>query len=214
MTPLLPVVGVAALLSAGITISAHYLRPARLLLIAIFKPLTTVLIIVVALLPGKLLTDPYARAIGAGLFFSLLGDILLLRPDRFIPGLGAFLLAHIAYIVAFHSGARAGGFLFVALALAGFAVGMLRYLWRGLGREMKAPVTVYVIMIGSMTALAIGRSLEQASGPRLLAAAGAALFMCSDAMLAINRFRKPFRWAELGVLSTYFAAQLLIALSV
>jgi uncharacterized membrane protein YhhN len=42
---------------------------------------------------------------------------------------------------------------------------------------------------------------------------GAILFLVSDSVLAINRFAKPFRAAEALLLTTYFAAQTLIALS-
>ncbi len=214
MTTLLPVVSISALMSAAITIGAHYLHPPRLRIILVFKPLTTILILVAALLPGTVRTDPYARAIAAGLVFSLAGDVLLQLPGRFLHGLGAFLFAQIAYIVAFHSGAQATGFAAVVAVLAGVAAGMLWYLWPALDLPLRAPVAVYVIMIECMTALAVGRLLEQPSTPTLLAAGGAILFMCSDAMLAINRFRRPFRLAELGVLATYFVAQLLIALSI
>jgi uncharacterized membrane protein YhhN len=48
----------------------------------------------------------------------------------------------------------------------------------------------------------------------LYATLGATLFMISDSILAINRFAKPFRAAEASLLTTYFAAQALIALSV
>ncbi len=214
MTTLLPVVSIFALASALITIGGHYLHPPRFVIIIVFKPLTTILILVVALLPGTLRTDPYARAIAAGLLFSLAGDVLLQLPGHFLHGLGAFLLAHIAYIVAFHSGAQANGLAAVVAVLAGVAAGMLWYLWPALDRPLRAPVALYVIMIECMTALSIGRLLGQPSTPTLMAAGGAVLFMCSDAMLAINRFRRPFRLAELGVLATYFVAQLLIALSV
>ncbi len=214
MTTLLPAVSISALVSAAITIGGHYLHPPRFAIIIIFKPLTTILILVVALLPGTLRTDPYARAIVAGMVFSLVGDVLLQLPGRFLHGLGAFLLAQIAYIIAFHAGAQARDFGAVVVAVAVVAAGMLWYLWPALDRPLRAPVALYVIMIEGMTALAIGRLLGQPSTPTLLAAGGAILFMCSDAMLAINRFRRPFRLAELGVLATYYAAQLLIALSV
>ena len=39
---------------------------------------------------------------------------------------------------------------------------------------------------------------------------GACFFMASDSLLAINRFVQPFDGAQAGVLSTYYAAQLLI----
>ncbi len=65
-----------------------------------------------------------------------------------------------------------------------------------------------------MAALAVGRSLGSMSAGTAAAAIGALLFMASDAMLAINRFRRPFRLAQAAVLGCYFAGQLLIALSV
>ena len=46
------------------------------------------------------------------------------------------------------------------------------------------------------------------------AAAGAVLFVVSDGVLAINRFRLKFRVAQAVIMSTYVAAQTLIALSV
>ena len=47
-----------------------------------------------------------------------------------------------------------------------------------------------------------------------LAAVGATLFMASDAVLALNRFRRPLRGAQAVIMLTYVAAQALIALSV
>ncbi len=214
MTTLLPVVSLLVLVSAALTIAGHYLDPPRPLLILLFKPLTTILILVVALLPGTLQSDPYARAILAGLVFSLVGDVLLVLPDRFLYGLGAFLFAQIAYIVAFRGGVQAEGFAGVVLVLGAVAAGMLWYLWPTLGPHLKVPVTVYVTMIALMAALGIGRLLAYPSAAALLAAIGALLFMFSDATLAVNRFRRPFRLAELAVLATYFAAQWLIARSV
>jgi uncharacterized membrane protein YhhN len=48
----------------------------------------------------------------------------------------------------------------------------------------------------------------------LLAFAGALLFVISDAILAINRFRGGFTSANALILATYFAAQWFIASSV
>lgn len=214
MPTLLPVVSLLALVSAAITIAAHYLEPPRTLLIVIFKPLTTALILAVALLPGTLRSDWYARLIAAGVVFSLVGDVFLVLPGGFRHGLGAFLLAQIAYIAAFHRGALSAGIIVPALVLAGVVAGMLWYLWPALDRGLKAPVAFYVMMISLMAALAIGRALAQPTSSALLAAGGAALFLCSDATLAVNRFRRPFRLAELVVLATYFTAQWLIARSV
>ena len=49
----------------------------------------------------------YRRWISLGLIFSLLGDVLLAWPmDLFVFGLGAFLVAHLAYLKAYLSDCR------------------------------------------------------------------------------------------------------------
>jgi uncharacterized membrane protein YhhN len=47
----------------------------------------------------------------------------------------------------------------------------------------------------------------------LLAMMGAILFILSDSALAVDRFKGRFRGAQALILSTYFTAQWLIALS-
>jgi uncharacterized membrane protein YhhN len=46
-----------------------------------------------------------------------------------------------------------------------------------------------------------------------LAGVGAILFTISDTTLAVNHFLRRFRWAQVAILSTYYAAQTLIAWS-
>jgi uncharacterized membrane protein YhhN len=79
---------------------------------------------------------------------------------------------------------------------------------------MRWPVLIYVITITMMGWLAFSRYLSLDDRASLLALVGAALFIFSDSTNAIKRFRKPFRAAELIVLAPYFAAQLLLALSI
>jgi uncharacterized membrane protein YhhN len=212
---LLPLISFAAVLTAGLTIAGHYVKPPRPVLIYIFKPLTTILILLVALLPGIFLSDPYARLIIIGLLFSLAGDIFLVLPDdRFVQGLVAFLFAHISYILAFHEGAAAPGFLRVLLGLLAFGAVVLAYISKGVPARMRIPVIAYIVVILLMASLAVGRAMAQPSTKTLSAAIGALLFMASDGTLSVNRFRYPFRLAEGVVLLTYFAAQWLIAMSV
>ncbi len=212
---LLPVISMAVLLSAGLTIAAHYLRPNHPTLFYILKPLTTILILVAALLPGTFLTDPYARAIGLGLLFSLFGDIWLMLPgNRFLYGLVSFLLAHICYIFAFLGSAPAGGFPWAVFPLLFIGASLLGYLWPALSASLKAAVSLYVAVILTMVTLAATRAIGRFSTDTLFAAIGALLFLASDATLAINRFRRPFRLAQAIILGTYYSGQLLIALSV
>ena len=79
---------------------------------------------------------------------------------------------------------------------------------------MKAPVLVYIVVI-----LVMGwRAWERWAGVRhrsaLLAFFGAVLFIISDSVLGINRYRGHFEIARALNLSTYYAAQWLIALSI
>ncbi len=201
--------GCAALLLAG-----EYAMPRRAWLTYIFKPLTTTLILAIALLPGAFITQAYPRAIALGLLFSLMGDIWLMLPqDRFLYGLASFLVAQVCYAFAFASGASAHDFGWVVLALALVGVLILGYLWRGLPRGMQPAVVLYVVAILTMAALAVGRALGAPSTGTVAAAVGALLFMASDATLAINRFRRPFLLAQAVIWLTYFSAQLFIALS-
>jgi alkylglycerol monooxygenase len=84
-------------------------------------------------------------------------------------------------------------------------------LWTGgLPAALRLPVAAYVVVIALMAAQAIGRARTLGGTPAWTVAAGAALFMVSDSLLAINRFVTPLPLAQLGVLGTYYAAQCLI----
>jgi len=212
---LLPVISCLALLSAGLTIVGYYLRPPRRTLIYICKPLTTILILLTVRLPGTLLTDRYALAIGIGLLFSLFGDIWqMLSRRHFLKGLISFLITHICYVLAFLTDAPEFQFLWPALPLGLIGAVILAYLWPALSAGMKAAVGVYVGVIVVMVVLAAARALASFTLGSLFAAIGAFLFLASDAVLAINRFRRPFYLAQAVILGTYFTGQWLIALSV
>jgi uncharacterized membrane protein YhhN len=212
---LLPLISLAALISAGLTIVGYTLRPPRRTLIYICKPLTTILIFLAAVLPGTLLTDLYARAIGAGLLFSLLGDIWeMLSRRHFLKALLSFLMTHICYALAFLPETPKLQFLWTALPLGLIGAVILAYLWPALSAGMKAAVGVYIGVIVVMVTLAAGRALAYPSPGTLMAAIGALLFLASDAVLAVNRFRRPFRAAQTVILGLYFTGQLLIALSI
>ena len=79
---------------------------------------------------------------------------------------------------------------------------------------MKIPIIIYISIIAIMGWMAIERLNSIPTLGTFLAAIGAVLFMMSDAVLALNKFRKPFVSAELIVLTTYFTAQWLLAISV
>jgi uncharacterized membrane protein YhhN len=180
----------------------------------VFKPLTTALIGARAWSRGS--RQPQVRRwILCGLALSLLGDIALLWPQQgFLPGLVAFLLAHIAYIVAF---TREHRFLAQPTALTSYALAagaILTLLWPSIPPGLRVPVACYVLALTAMSAqtAVVGLAAQGDDQPRArLLMLGGALFMTSDALLATNRFAVPLPVATLWILGTYWGAQWCIA---
>ena len=179
----------------------------------LFKPLTTALIILVALQTKHATAPAYKPLIVAGLVCSLAGDVFLMLPrDRFVAGLVSFLFAHLCYVGAFTLDGGGAPRAWAAAPLVVYGAAMLGLLWPRLGR-LKAPVVVYVGVILAMAWQAANRWLAAPAGGSMSALAGALLFVASDSALAWGRFRGAFPGAQAVVLGTYFAAQWLIALS-
>lgn len=163
--------------------------------------------------------DGTARAaLLVALALSTLGDVFLMLPGRreqgsslFLAGLGSFLLAHVAYVVAFAVAGFEGGGLLLGAALAATLVvtvgrpivGAVR---RGDERAMAGPVAAYVAVISAMVLAAAGTG-EPA------ALAGAVLFAGSDSLIARQRFVRPAPWQPLAIIASYHVAQALLVVS-
>ncbi|TEU13907.1 MAG: lysoplasmalogenase [Anaerolineales bacterium] len=170
-------------------------------------------ILLIAVLSGKPDTLRYKYVIIADLVCSLAGDVFLMLPsDRFVAGLVSFLFAYLFYIVAFTSG-TGFGFSWRLLPCAIYGVLIFSILAPHLG-QMKLPVLVYMVVILVMAWQAWERWSQIGQSAALLAFLGAVLFLISDSALAVNRFRGRYKSAQALMLSTYFAAQWLIARSV
>lgn len=151
----------------------------------------------------------YSRWIGLGLLCSLAGDILLDWPtDLFVFGLGAFLLAHLAYLRAYCSDCRQPAWLALVLALSIGASIFSLLTNNGLG-ALLLPVACYALAISAM----LWRALARLGQPQLnqrstwLAAAGAGLFVLSDSLIGINRFVAPFEAAPYAIILSYWLGQ-------
>jgi uncharacterized membrane protein YhhN len=137
----------------------------------------------------------------AALLLSLCGDVALMLPaNLFVVGLAAFLLAHVAYIIDFEATVTARAvWLVIVLAVAS---PLTRRIIRCIGdAPLRSPVGVYMAVISLMVASA-------AASGSALAAAGALLFFGSDAVIAWNRFVRPFTWAQPVIMVTYHIGQL------
>jgi uncharacterized membrane protein YhhN len=214
---ILLVAALAVAASAACAIVAGYRGDRRG--VYLFKPLTT-LIIIAAVLWLSAPADPhYPVWILAGLLCSLAGDVfLMLGEKRFLFGLASFLVAQLVYARAFTLGVGVAAAQLPWLApFAFYAVTVVVLLWKGLpDATMRGAVVVYAAAIALMAWRAAARlhapAVPLSSGA--FALAGACLFLASDAVLAVNRFRKPFTLGEPVTLATYWAAQWLIAMSV
>ena len=212
----LPSFGISATAAAALSTWLHIRAESRgpRWQVYLFKPLTTSLLLLLAALSPSAHGSRYQLAVALGLACSLIGDVFLMLPsDRFVPGLASFLLAHLAYVVAFTSGVPFSTDPAVALPLLAAAAPLLWLLWPRLGR-LRLPVLLYTATILLMVWQAWGRSWALPTPGSALAAAGATLFMVSDALLAVNRFHHSFRSGQALIMATYVAAQALIGLSV
>jgi len=198
---------IIALLSAIITVYAKVRE--NNLLQYIFKPSTMIAIILLAILNVSSPPTFYQKMIITGLIFSTVGDIFLIDSRRFVQGLMSFLLAHVCFIIAFFSTPNFPTAIFYLAYVALF----LSILWKRLG-NLKIPVIVYSFALTLMSWFALSRYVELNDHKSLLAFLGSISFVASDSLLAFNKFKSSFPFAEILILSTYFVAQWLIALSV
>jgi uncharacterized membrane protein YhhN len=205
---------IAFLVVAGLFAVGDWVARARknAVLEYVCKPATLVALIAtaVALTPVH---DAGARRVWfvAALVWSLAGDVFLMLPaDMFVAGLAAFLVGHVCYVGGFWTKGPTNG---MALAIASAAVVVFvtpvaRRVLSALRdrREPPLPVALYIIVISVMLASAL-------STGNWVAGVGAVLFVWSDTMIAWNRFVRPFRAADLGIMVTYHLGQAGLVLS-
>lgn len=180
------------------------------------KPATLLALIAVALVaqPATPSVEPWLLL---ALLGSLAGDVLLLPPGRLVPGLVAFLLAHLAYIAALGQLAGSAAWLVLGVVVAlVVAASVGRTLVRAASRQGKGvPVAAYLGVISLMAVAATATGLPAAI-------LGAWLFVGSDSMLGWGEFvtaaapggrsRGGLR-LRLAVIVTYHLAQALLVVA-
>lgn len=153
---------------------------------------------------------------GLGILFSLAGDVLLSFEQGFLPGLIAFLLAHLSYI----SGFRAEILNITAwsLILSVFiAINVGRLLRRIVGamrlkgeRGLVLPVIVYGTAISVMLYAAMSTIFDPTwkTSAAFFASIGAFCFCASDAILAWNKFVAPIQNGRTLNIVLYYLGQI------
>lgn len=192
------------IISAFITISSKY-KDSKLLLY-IFKPIP-LLILSILLYLNKWDND-YSQLIFCGFVFSLLGDIFLMFPKKlFLAGLVAFLIAHLFFVKAFILGVDDLDYLLIIPVIL-FGIGYYLMIKDVVGK-MKWPVLFYISVICIMLGASVNRWIFLNDYSSFLVMVGSILFVVSDSLLAYNKFKSKFYFADILVLSTYFSAQIL-----
>lgn len=178
----------------------------------IWKPGTMVLIILLAMTESGL-SSAFSYLVLFALLFSLFGDVFLLREEWFVHGLASFLIAHILYSIGFvvafdlRFTFTTSSLLIILMMIAILFFLILQpNVRKNGGRVLLLAVAGYITVITTMVGLSI------MTGVSILITASI-LFFISDAVLAFNKFVKRFQLADYMVMSTYFTAQLLFAIS-
>lgn len=186
----------------------------------VVKPAVMVILILGLVLYGQILPSALGWLFLAGLLFSLLGDVLLMLPsNRFIPGLLAFLAAHVLYVVAFNLEGLLLTLPAAALALlvAAIALPILLRIRRALRTARRdrlwPPIAIYGIVLGATLWSTLCTALRPTwpTTAAALVAVGGALFFTSDALNAWERFVNRFPLSRVLVMISYHLAQYLLA---
>ena len=149
-----------------------------------------------------------------GLFFSFLGDVLLLGSGElyFIFGLLSFLIAHVFYIimvVKLLKNIKLSQVLLASIPYLVIFIVLLTILYSGLD-EMKIPVIVYAITISVLGMSSLILFLQNKSKINLVLVFGVLIFIMSDSVLALNMFYYKQSYYPLLIMITYVIAQFLI----
>jgi uncharacterized membrane protein YhhN len=188
----------------------------------IAKPMTMVLLFGYLALAGGFGAAPLI-CFGLGIFFSLVGDIFLMISYArfsnrwFLPGLAAFLLAHVAYIIGLNTPFGELSPLWaigIGILLALTAGRILRRILAGVlekGLErLVVPVVAYgtVITLMLLSAILTIYRVDWKTSASGLVFLGAILFYFSDIILAWNKFVKPVRNGRVTNMITYHLGQI------
>ena len=149
-----------------------------------------------------------------GLFFAMLGDILL--NIEFIVGAILFAVAHVWYFIAYTCIQKFkatdliyGIAIFIPSVIFILCMPFLDF---G-GLLMKIIVICYALIISLMVGKSIANLVQQPTGQNILIVIGSILFFFSDLMLLLNVFGDLSRVFDVLCLATYYPAECLLAIA-
>jgi uncharacterized membrane protein YhhN len=155
---------------------------------------------------------------GLGLFFSLLGDVILISPSEkmFLAGLILFLLAYTCYLIGFRQQMLAPSvwsLVLISVILLN-AVRLLRRIVGSMRTQGMDRLVYPVIVYGLVISLVLYAAMSTISdhnwdiGAAFLVSIGAFLFWLSDLMLAWNKFVSPLKTRPILIVAAYQIGQI------
>jgi hypothetical protein len=180
------------------------------------------LVLVILAWYGYILADGlssvrYAGFIAAGMTLGFIGDLFMAKvlpaPNRVLGGMGAFGISHILYIVAVITYAPIGWIGWIVWLGIGALLAYFVVLRGEQVTVLHRAALIYALLLASTAGVATGLSFQQPLFTGL--AVGAALFLVSDLLIAVDLF-KPGRFPFLNKLVwlTYGPGQALIVTSI
>ena len=205
------VIALAAIMAAAVVVLVAAEMRGRRDLVLVAKPVASLAFLLLGVsrfVPGH----PYSAWVLLALLLGVAGDLLLMVRRGFLPGLTSFLLAHVAYVVAF-SVLLLPRHWPPAWVLPPLVISTVAAAWLSphLGR-LRVPVLAYIAVITVMVWGAIAVTVAR-QGPWIVAA-GAGLFYLSDLAVARDRLVTKTFGSRTWGLPAYYLGQFLLALTV
>lgn len=168
-----------------------------------FKPITTIILIILAVNINLNTQTDYSLITIIALVFCLFGDVFLLFKRTFLYGLISFLIAHLFFTYNFTTiiGFTTNIIPLIILLIYVFVFFIKVYKKTG---SYTFPILFYMLIIVLMGWQAINLFLHFRSLAYFFLMIAALLFMISDTIIAYKKFKKEFKYAELFILSFYW----------
>jgi uncharacterized membrane protein YhhN len=153
---------------------------------------------------------------GLGILFSLVGDVLLSFEKMFLPGLVAFLFAHISYVTGFKEEILTitAWSLILAVFIAINVGRLLRRIVGGMRTKGENTLVTPVILYGTVISVMLYAAMSTVYNPAWKTSAaffvslGAFLFCASDTVLAWNNFVAPVKNGRAWNILLYYLGQI------
>lgn len=185
------------------------------------KPVILLSLIIYFVKGSQLIQGSFLReGVLAALVFSLVGDILMMFPQLFLYGVGAYFITFICYIFAFKLSQglaiNFSGFYIIRLFLYNlpfyFLTAILYFLIHYQLGTLKTPIIIYLCAMVIMVTTARERFKKTNPASFWQVMIGAFLFFVSQGIYLVHVFFRPLTDAEILEMGTYLLAQLLIVM--